>query len=86
MNTTQQVGGALGLAVLATLATSRTRRAAAPTATRPAAALTSGYQLAFAIAAGLSCSLALVVALVTLRPAPAAEEAAVEAAPAYSEV
>jgi MFS family permease len=86
VNTTQQVGAALGLAVLATLATSRSDALLAdgdPTAE----ALTSGYTLAFAVAAGLVL-VALVVAIVTLRPAPApaADEAAVEAAPAYSEV
>ena len=83
VNTTQQVGAALGLAVLATLATSRSDALLAdgdPTAE----ALTSGYTLAFAVAAGLVL-VALVVAIVTLRPAPVEEEAPVEAAPAYSE-
>ena len=52
VNTTQQVGGALGLAVLATLSASHTgalRSAGASTA----AALTGGYHLAFEIAAVL---------------------------------
>ena len=53
VNTTQQVGGALGLAVLATL--SSTHRAARcwPTATRSASSLTNGYHLAFTIGAVL---------------------------------
>jgi EmrB/QacA subfamily drug resistance transporter len=53
INTTAQVGGALGLAVLATLSASRSQHLLAqghPTA----AALTSGYHLAFWIAAGLA--------------------------------
>src|SRR5215203_2294155 len=43
INTSQQVGGALGLAVLATVATSTTNDAAGP----PAQALTEGFQDAF---------------------------------------
>ena len=50
VNTTQQVGGALGLAVLATLATTRTNSLAAHGASS-AVALTNGYHLAFTIAA-----------------------------------
>jgi MFS family permease len=51
-NTTQQVGGALGLSVLAVLAATRTEGLAVRTVP-PAQALTSGYHLAFWIAAGL---------------------------------
>ncbi|NUS09982.1 MAG: DHA2 family efflux MFS transporter permease subunit [Streptomyces sp.] len=51
-NTAQQIGGALGLAVLAALSTARTDRLTA--AGHPLhAALTSGYHLAFLVAAGL---------------------------------
>ena len=52
VNTTAQVGGALGLAVLATLSTSRsnTLKAAGHST---ASALTSGYHLAFWVAAAL---------------------------------
>jgi EmrB/QacA subfamily drug resistance transporter len=65
VNTTMQVGGALGLAVLATLATTRTEdRLAAGDAT--ASALTDGYRLAFLIAALLAVA-AVAVALVVLR-------------------
>jgi hypothetical protein len=64
VNTTQQVGGALGLSVLASLSTNHSTallRAGDPTA----AALTGGYHLAFeigaiAVAAGLVLAIALV--------------------------
>ena len=66
-NTTQQVGGAGGVAVAATLATWRTGRLlAAGTPATPA--LAAGYRLAFGTGAGL-VALALVVAAVALRPA-----------------
>jgi MFS family permease len=66
VNTTQQVGGALGLAVLATLATTRTGALQAHGAST-ATALTGGYHLAFTIAAGLVLS-AIAIGLVLLRP------------------
>jgi MFS family permease len=64
VNTTAQVGGALGLAVLATLSTSRSHALIA--SGHPAAAsLTSGYHLAFWVAAALvGCALAVVLAAV----------------------
>jgi EmrB/QacA subfamily drug resistance transporter len=65
VNTTQQVGGALGLAVLATLSTSRTNHLLAD-GESAASALTGGYHLAFAIAAGLVVA-AIVVATTVLR-------------------
>jgi EmrB/QacA subfamily drug resistance transporter len=87
VNTTLQVGGAVGLAILATLATSRTDALVAagePTA----AALTGGYHLAFIIGGGL-VSAALLVAATVLRPVSAvliAEEDDIAApAPAYAE-
>ncbi|MFD0821957.1 MFS transporter, partial [Micromonospora zhanjiangensis] len=64
-NTTQQIGMALGVAVLSTLAAGRTGRLAA-TGASPAAALTGGYHLAFAVGAGLLVTAFLVV-LVVLR-------------------
>ena len=69
-NTTQQVGGALGLAVLATLATRHTE--ALGDGTAPAQALTSGYTLAFTVGTGLLLA-ALALAVFGLRPAAAAE-------------
>jgi len=52
VNTTVQVGGALGLAVLATLSTSRSNSLVGE-GHSTASALTSGYHLAFWIGAGL---------------------------------
>jgi hypothetical protein len=72
--TTQQVGGALGLSVLASLSASQTNGLLAASVAEPTA-LTNGYHLAFGIGAGL-VFVALVVAATVLRPA---EEAAQEA-------
>jgi EmrB/QacA subfamily drug resistance transporter len=72
VNTTLQVGGALGLAVLATLSTDRTGRLLADGESQ-AAALTSGYHLAFIIGAGLVAA-AIAVALTVLEPVPEAED------------
>src|SRR4051812_4110855 len=66
VNTTLQVGGAVGLAVLATLATSRTDNLLASGESN-ASALTSGYHLAFLIGAGLVIA-AIGVAVTVLRP------------------
>jgi MFS family permease len=72
VNTTAQVGGALGLALLATLSTSRTD-SLSKGGKATAAALTSGYHLAFWIAAGLVVA-AIVVALTVLEPEPTPAE------------
>ncbi|MFF3848965.1 MFS transporter [Streptomyces sp. NPDC002328] len=64
-NTTQQIGMALGVAVLSTLAASRTESLAAEGRTA-AEALTGGYRLAFAVGAGLLV-VAFAVAFTTLR-------------------
>jgi EmrB/QacA subfamily drug resistance transporter len=75
VNTTLQVGGALGLAVLATLASSRTEDLVAD-GEGSAAALTGGYSLAFIVAAAL-VGVALAVAATVIRSrAPAREETA----------
>jgi sugar phosphate permease len=78
VNTSVQVGGAVGLAVLATFATSRTSDLRAGGATM-SAALNGGYHLAYLIGAGLVLA-ATVVALTVLRPvrsgAPAGARAA----------
>lgn len=68
VNTTQQVGGALGLAVLATLSTTHTDGLLAD-GVAGAEALTDGYRLAFIIAAGI-VGAALVAAAALLRPEP----------------
>ncbi|QEC50642.1 MFS transporter [Baekduia soli] len=86
VNTSAQVGGALGLAVLATLSASRTDHLAGGGAPS-AQALTDGYHLAFWIAAGLVVA-AIGVALTVLEPEARARQAVAEEAggrPAYSE-
>jgi EmrB/QacA subfamily drug resistance transporter len=94
VNTSVQVGGAIGLAVLATLATERTDGLLAdgePTAS----ALNSGYHLAYVIGAVLVAA-AIVLAIIVLQTEEAAgEQVAAEAGgdgaeaprgePAYSE-
>jgi EmrB/QacA subfamily drug resistance transporter len=72
VNTTAQVGGALGLAVLATLSASRSAHLSAA-GRASAEALTGGYHLAFWIAAGLV--LAAIVVAVSV-PEPRASEIA----------
>jgi len=47
INTSQQIGGALGLAVLSTIATTRTHDVLASGGSSPAKALTDGFQSAF---------------------------------------
>jgi MFS family permease len=66
VNTMAQVGGALGLALLATLSTSYTVGMLSDGA-NPPAALTGGYHVAFAIGAGLVAA-AVLVAVTVLRP------------------
>jgi len=86
VNTSAQVGGALGLAVLATLASGRTDALLAA-GVENAAALTGGYQLAFGISSALVVAAIGVGALVLRRegatdeledldPEPEDEEAA----------
>jgi MFS family permease len=78
VNTSQQVGGALGLAVLATLSTTHTGSLQAHGAS-PAASLTGGYHLAFSIGAGLVLA-AIGLGLALLRPDRGLEQGAPEAA------
>jgi EmrB/QacA subfamily drug resistance transporter len=93
VNTTAQVGGALGLAVLATLSATRSDNLIAG-GESTAAALTSGYHLAFLIGAILIVA-AVVIGLTVLQDEEKAAEAAGETQaqeghaakgePAYSE-
>jgi MFS family permease len=90
VNTTAQVGAAIGLAVLATLSATRTEDLLAQGEPTPNA-LTGGYELAFWIAAGLVVA-ALAVALLVLEPEPpqgqeaeAGVDPQAEPEPAYSE-
>ncbi len=82
INTTTQVGGALGLAVLATLAGTRTSKLS-DAGHSVASSLNGGYHLGYLLAAGLTV-VALLIAALVLRPqrehAPASEPAYAEAA------
>jgi len=69
-NTTQQIGAALGVAVLSTLSAARTASLEAA-GQGSAAALTSGYRLAFATGAGLTVA-AVITAAMLLRSGGAA--------------
>jgi EmrB/QacA subfamily drug resistance transporter len=89
VNTTLQVGGALGLAVLATLAATHTE-SLREHGDSAISALTGGYHLAFWVGAALVI-VALVVAITVLRAdsksnhAPEAEGASGSPEPAYSQ-
>ncbi len=91
VNTTVQVGGAVGLAVLATFAAERTDSLKAHGAAA-AAALNSGYHLAYLIGAGLVAA-AIVIAIAVLRPSapagvepqPVADEIPVTTDPVYAD-
>ncbi|HYV14758.1 MAG TPA: DHA2 family efflux MFS transporter permease subunit [Conexibacter sp.] len=88
-NTTPQVGGAIGLAVLATLASERTDTLLGQGKSLNAA-LNGGYHLAYLVGAALA-AVAIVVAAIVLEPMPAqamahgAPEGEPELEPAYTE-
>jgi MFS family permease len=89
VNTSLQVGGALGLSILATLAGTRTENLLRE-GQSAASALTGGYHLAFLVAAGLVATAVAVAATVLRSEAEAAAEAQAEfelagAEPAYAE-
>ena len=84
VNTSQQVGGALGLAVLTTLATSRTDRLLAE-GENNAVALTDGYHLAWWVGAGISV-VAIGIALGVVRRETAAPAEADVVAPEPAEL
>jgi predicted MFS family arabinose efflux permease len=72
LNTAQQVGGTLGLAVLVTVATAATRSALKSGTTTLVASTVHGYSVAFVVASGMSFA-AFLVALVAIRtPNPTA--------------
>ncbi|HZU39971.1 MAG TPA: DHA2 family efflux MFS transporter permease subunit [Solirubrobacteraceae bacterium] len=72
VNTSLQVGGALGLAVLATLSSTRTHHLLVAGAS-PGSALTRGFHLALVVGAGLLVA-AILAAATILRPAGAEPE------------
>src|ERR671918_543911 len=86
VNTSVQVGGAIGLAVLATLSTERTDNLL-DSGAATASALNSGFHLAYLIGAGL-VGLAILLAVSVLRPETAGdgegEPEIAGAEPAYS--
>ena len=63
INTAQQVGGALGLAILATIANSRTQSLFHAGVHNPAVALTNGFDRAFLVGAGFAIVGALLAAV-----------------------
>ena len=77
-NTTQQIGGALGIAVLSTIATSRTSHALAD-GTAPPSALVHGFTGAFVVGAGIAA--VGIVAALTLIRRDELEQASEELAP-----
>jgi MFS family permease len=63
INTSQQVGGALGLAILVSIATSRTANAVSEGVSDPAVALNEGFQTAFLVGAGFALVGAILAAV-----------------------
>jgi EmrB/QacA subfamily drug resistance transporter len=88
INTSQQIGGALGLAILATIANTRTDDAFATGASQ-ATALTEGFQAAFITGAGLAIAgailaLVLVSSRASREHAEAAQRGELDPAPAVA--
>jgi EmrB/QacA subfamily drug resistance transporter len=84
VNTSAEVGGALGLAVLATLSATRSDNLI-ERGEATASALTSGYHLAFLIGAGLVVAAIIVAITVLQSEEQAREEAATEGEPVRAE-
>jgi EmrB/QacA subfamily drug resistance transporter len=85
VNTTAQVGGALGLAVLATLSASHSNKLLQD-GHSTAAALTSGYHLAFGIGAALvGCAILVALTVVRSPQGVAVEAESADTQPAYPE-
>jgi MFS family permease len=80
INTSQQIGGALGIAALSTIATSRTSDAVA-SGTAQAQAAVDGFQAAF-IAGLIVAAIGIVASLVLIRRDELETETVVEAQPA----
>ena len=73
VNTSFMMGGALGLAVLASVAAARSQNLLASGLSTPAA-LTGGYQVAFAIGAACAAVAALLAGVLLREPAPKPQE------------
>jgi sugar phosphate permease len=73
INTSQQIGGALGVAILTTVSTTRTENLLESGTPQPEA-LTDGFSLAFWVAAGFAVA-AILATLLTLRRSDLATEA-----------
>jgi EmrB/QacA subfamily drug resistance transporter len=84
VNTARLVGGALGLAILAAIATAQTKSDLSHGTMSAHAALTSGFQLAFVIAAGFAIVGGLVALFGLPRIVPRPARGAPQAAPAES--
>jgi hypothetical protein len=85
VNTTAQVGGALGLAILSTVSATRTDTLLAD-GQASASALTSGYHLAFWIGASLVLAALVVTVAVIQAPKQVAQEVVAHGTePEYSE-
>lgn len=80
VNTSMQVGGSIGLAVLATLSTQRTNSLLAD-GEGQLQALNSGYHVAYLIGAGLAAISVAIAVFVLRAPAPGAMPAHAEAEP-----
>jgi EmrB/QacA subfamily drug resistance transporter len=82
LNTSQQVGGAIGTAAIAAIATAQTTDALGTGSTLPVA-LTEGYHTGYLVIASVALAAAAVVAALVpgRRVAPATEDAAAEAPP-----
>ncbi len=77
INTSQQIGGALGLAILATVANSRTQGLFHSGVHNAAVALTKGFDRAFLVGAGFAVVGAILAALlISSRDSRAHSEAA----------
>jgi EmrB/QacA subfamily drug resistance transporter len=85
VNTSLQIGASLGLAILATLSSTRTSHLLASGSSR-ASALTGGYHLAWVVSAGIAAA-ALIVGVVVLKGVRVqqVEDGPVDIEPAYSE-
>jgi len=85
VNTSRQVGGGLGLALLITLATQRTSQQIS-TGQQVSQALTDGFRLAYLIGAGLAAAAALITFTSLPKPGAAVGVAARRLAPAIGVV